>query len=130
MRTTRPSASRPTTSSEVQTPARAVRTQAEKIRIVQEYDAFPAGAPERGALLRREGVYSSHMARWRKLLSRVSETPARSPQQFAALSTENERLRLELSRVQVRLSQAETVIDVQKKLALLLGQMPLTRNEP
>ena len=31
-----------------------------------EYDALEMGSPERGALLRREGLYSSHIAEWRK----------------------------------------------------------------
>src|SRR5680860_1254861 len=37
-----------------------------KAAIVDEYDQFPVGAPERGALLRREGLYTSHIAEWRK----------------------------------------------------------------
>jgi transposase len=37
-----------------------------KARILAEYDALAVGSPERGALLRREGLYSSHLAEWRK----------------------------------------------------------------
>jgi len=37
-----------------------------KAAIIDEYEQFPVGAPERGALLRREGLYSSHIAEWRK----------------------------------------------------------------
>ena len=37
-----------------------------KARILDEYDALPVGSSERGALLRREGLYSSHLAEWRK----------------------------------------------------------------
>jgi transposase len=37
-----------------------------KTRILDEYDALPAGSTERGALLRREGLYTSHIAEWRK----------------------------------------------------------------
>ncbi len=37
-----------------------------KEEILAEYDALPTGAPERGALLRREGLYTSHIAEWRK----------------------------------------------------------------
>ena len=37
-----------------------------KARILDEYDALPAGSTERGALLRREGLYTSHIAEWRK----------------------------------------------------------------
>jgi transposase len=37
-----------------------------KARIVEEYDALPAGSTERGALLRRVGLYTSHISEWRK----------------------------------------------------------------
>jgi hypothetical protein len=37
-----------------------------KARILDEYDALPAGSEQRGALLRREGLYTSHIAEWRK----------------------------------------------------------------
>ncbi|GAB4977587.1 hypothetical protein MAHJHV57_48060 [Mycobacterium avium subsp. hominissuis] len=37
-----------------------------KARILDEYDALSVGSSERGALLRREGLYSSHIAEWRK----------------------------------------------------------------
>ena len=37
-----------------------------KARILDEYDALAVGTSERGALLRREGLYSSHLAEWRK----------------------------------------------------------------
>jgi transposase len=41
-------------------------TAAYKARILDEYDALPAGGEQRGALLRREGLYSSQIAEWRK----------------------------------------------------------------
>ena len=37
-----------------------------KARILDEYDALPAGSEQRGALLRREGLYSSHIVEWRR----------------------------------------------------------------
>ncbi len=37
-----------------------------KAQIVEEYDALPQGSQERGALLRREGLYTSQIAEWRK----------------------------------------------------------------
>src|SRR5919206_1051001 len=45
---------------------RAARSSTDKLRILAEYEAYPAGAPERGALLRREGIYTSHISKWRK----------------------------------------------------------------
>ena len=44
----------------------AVRSATEKLRILAEYEAYAVGAPERGALLRREGIYTSHISKWRK----------------------------------------------------------------
>lgn len=129
MRNARPSVSRPTTSREVEAPTRIVRSLAEKIRIVEEYDAYAVGTSERGALLRREGLYTSHIAKWRKLVPHAHEA-APTPQQLAAVTAENERLRQEVVRLQARLSQAETVIDVQKKVAQLLGATQALPNEP
>jgi transposase len=47
-------------------PRRRRFTAAYKAEILDRYDALPKGSPERGALLRREGLYSSHIAEWRK----------------------------------------------------------------
>ena len=47
-------------------PRRRTFTAEYKARILAEYDAIAAGSPERGALLRREGLYTSHIAEWRK----------------------------------------------------------------
>jgi transposase len=75
-----------------------------------------------GALLRREGLYSSHLTTWRRQRAggrlesprqgRVGADPA--VQELSRLQRENQRL-------QKRLSQAETIIAVQKKLCDLLG---------
>src|SRR4051812_17738944 len=95
-----------------------------KRRILSEADAArPTG--EIGALLRREGLYSSHLAAWRRqreerildaLSPRRRGRPTSSPEQreLARLRQENERL----SR---RLVAAETVIEVQKKLRCCSG---------
>lgn len=80
-----------------------------------------------GALLRRERIYSSQLATWRKQ-RKVSERSALEPRQrgrkadpaiaetrrVVELTKENERLRR-------KLAQAHTIIDVQKKLCTLLG---------
>ena len=82
---------------------------------------------EIGALLRREGIYSSQLATWRKRRE-VTEHTALTPhkrgpkadpaiaeaRRVAELTKDNERLRR-------RLAQAHTIIDVQKKLCTLLG---------
>lgn len=107
-------------------PAHAQRRQfsaAYKQRILREADTCPVG--EIGALLRREGLYSSHLVVWRRqrargelaaLAPRRRGRPAPAPeaQEVARLRRENERL--------VRhLAAAETVIEVQRKISALLG---------
>ena len=47
-------------------PRRRTFTAAEKRAYLDAYDALPKGSSDRGALLRREGLYSSHMSEWRK----------------------------------------------------------------
>ncbi len=111
----------------------AVRSAAEKLRILAEYEAYPVGAPERGALLRREGIYTSHISKWRKQRDRGAlqglSAQRRGPKPAAQnpLTEENAQLRRENARLQARLERAEAIIEVQKKVAALLGApLPLT----
>lgn len=123
---------------EVQPPtAPPTRSATDKLRILQAYDSYPAGAPERGALLRREGIYTSHISKWRKQRDRGALqglAPHRRGPKAAPpnpLAEEVERLRGENARLQARLAQAEAIIDVQKKVAQVLGATlpPLTLHE-
>ena len=106
---------------------RPARSAAERLRIVEEYDSYPKGSPERGALLRREGIYTSAIAKWRKLRQRgalkalAGRRPGPKPVQPDPVQAELSLLRAENTRLQARLAQAETIIDVQKKVAQLLG---------
>ena len=99
-------------------------TAAYKLRIVQEAEACTEPG-QIGSLLRREGLYSSYLSKWRQqreegqlqaLSSRKRGRKPRDPsrEEVAELQRENERLR-------ARLEQAEIIIDVQKKLSQLLG---------
>jgi len=104
-------------------------TAEEKLRILEEADACTEPG-EIGALVRREGIYSSYLSRWREARDRgqLSSLGAqrRGPKPMAdvALTRENARLRHENVRLQKRLDQAETIIEVQKKLSQLLGLDP------
>jgi len=91
-----------------------------KQRILQEVDACQEHG-EIGALLRREGLYSSHLSKWRRerAAGQLSDKPRgrkADPQaaELARLRHENERLRKALEK-------AELIIDVQKKLSQVLG---------
>jgi transposase len=83
-----------------------------KARILDEYDALPSGSTERGALLRREGLYTSHIAEWRKARdagARDGLAPKpksrRSPEQVELdkLRRRNERLETELAKTKLAL---------------------------
>ena len=96
-----------------------------KLRILREADACTKRG-KLGALLRREGLYASHLTTWRSQREEGSLkglTPkkrgrkaTKSPQttRVAELEHENRRLRR-------KLEQAEAIIDIQKKVASLLG---------
>jgi len=94
-----------------------------KLRILTEADRCSEQG-QIGALLRREGLYASHLTTWRRQRDQgaLSQKRGRKPDPHAAeikrLEHENERLRL-------RLERAERIIDVQKKLAQLLGTNPV-----
>jgi transposase-like protein len=77
------------------------------------------------ALLRREGLYSSILGLWRKqrdsgALSAMSAKRGRKPR-FTAAELELQQLRKEKARLEEKLRQAELVIDLQKKVAAILG---------
>ena len=92
-----------------------------KLDVVAEYDAAPAG--EKGAVLRREGLYSSHVIEWRRARdagalagpARPRGRPAADPRdaQIARLNKEKAKLEQELAK-------ARFVVDVQAKLQALL----------
>ena len=100
-------------------------TAAYKRRILQEADR--CGRGEISALLRREGLYSTHLTIWRKqresaeIAGLEPRKRGRKPVPRNPLARDVERLRRENARLQKRLRQAETIIDVQKKLCDLLG---------
>ena len=111
---------------EVVAKARRRRFSAEyKARILREAEAC-AGSGQIGALLRREGLCSSHLTEWRRLRARgaVAALAAKKrgrkttrdarDRELAKLSRENARLRRKLAR-------AEAVLEVQKKLSEILG---------
>ena len=116
----------------VERPARRRFTAEYKRAILKEADRCSAG--EIGALLRREGLYSSHLTGWRRQRD-LGELEALSPKKrgrkakpISPLAKENERLRREVEALGRRLAQAELIIDVQKKIAGLLG-IPLNPPE-
>jgi transposase-like protein len=111
--------------SEVKTPYRRFSAK-EKLRILEEADMCTEPG-EIGALLRREGIYSSYLSRWRRARDRgqldglSGKKRGRKRAVDRELAEENETLRRENERLRARLEQAETIIEVQKKLSQILG---------
>ena len=104
-------------------PQRRIFTAADKKRILLETDQAVASGGGVSAILRREGVYSSTLHGWRKERDRaVSKafSQNRGPQPNP-LAGENEKLRLQNQRLQEELEKAHIIIEVQKKVAQLLG---------
>ena len=99
-------------------------TAAEKLRILREVEACQ-GSGEIGALLRREGIYSSYLTTWRRQRER-GELDGLAPHKRGPKpnpeAIELAKLRRENARLQERLRRAELIIDVQKKVARMLGE--------
>jgi transposase-like protein len=107
-------------------PALTKLTSEDRRRILEEYDSYPRGDARRGALLRRYGLYTSQVAKWRERRKRGQtdlspQAPGPKPQPADPLATEVARLTRENARLQAELDKATLIIDVQKKIATLLG---------
>ena len=104
-------------------PTRRRFTAAYKLRVIRLADECKDPG-DIGSLLRREGLYSSHLAAWRKQQGEGGLEPKRrgpAPNPDSRLKKENERLRKQVARLENKLDQAEMIIGVQKKLARLMG---------
>ena len=114
---------------EVEVLAKAVRrrfTAEYKRRVLQEADSCSKSG-ELGALLRREGLYSSHLAAWRAARARGElaglSAKRRGPraQQPDLRDKRIAELEREVHRLRARAERAEALVAVQKKLSQLLG---------
>ncbi len=97
------------------------------MKILREIDGCKE-AGEIGALLRREGLYSSTITHWRKqrdngaFVGLGPKKRGRKPgRRKDPMVVENDRLRRENARLQQKLGQAEAIIEIQKKVSQVLG---------
>jgi transposase len=83
-------------------------------------------------LLRREGLYSSHLNTWRHQRVRGEQQglpPAKRGRKADPQAAENARLQRETERLKAQLARAELIIEVQKKVSQLLGLPEIPRSE-
>ena len=98
-------------------------TAAYRLRILQEADACTQHGAL-GALLRREGLYSSHLANWRRQREQGELVAGRARKRGPVAKPVDPRvkqLEVENRRLQRKLARAETIITLQKKVAEILG---------
>ncbi len=108
----------------------------EKLRILKEADACTRPG-EQGALLRREGLYSSHLADWRRARA-AGELDALSPKkrgrkakEVNPLEKKVAELQRALAKAELRAKRAEGLVELQKKVSELLGiQLPKEGEQP
>lgn len=106
-------------------PRRRTFTAAYKLRILRQIDeAGPGGI---GAILRREGLYSSLLTDWRRQrdagVHAALKAVKRGPKvaEPNPLAVEHARLQRDYKSLALRLQRAEAIVEIQKKVALLLG---------
>ena len=97
-----------------------------KLRILKEYESCQS-LGEVGKLLRREGLYSSHLTCWRKardkgqLKALSPKQRGRKPKENNPLATEVAALQKQNKKLEQKLKRAELIIDAQKKISQILG---------
>jgi transposase len=98
-----------------------------KLAIVTEYENAPNG--EKGAILRREGLYSSHVIEWTRArdagaLEGVADSrrSEKRPKQ-SAVAAELERLRARIAKLEAELKKTRTALDIMGKAHALLEQL-------
>lgn len=117
---------RPVPDPEVEPKAQRRRfTAAYKLRILEQANRCTSPG-EIGALLRREGLYGSHLSKWRALhrqggAEALGRPRGRKPDPDTALREQMRRVERDNQRLQRALQQAEAIIEVQKKLSEVLG---------
>ena len=103
---------------------RRVFTASYKQWVLEEADKCREQPGRVGPLLRREGLYSSHLTTWRRQREAgqlAGLAPQKRGRKVDETAAENNRLRQANERLERQLTQAELIIDAQKKLSEILG---------
>jgi transposase-like protein len=124
----------PVTNKRPPRPVRRTFTAAYKARILAAFDALPEGSPERGALLRKERLYHSHIEHWRKqadqgtlAASTGKPKPSTTAEELARLRAENRKLKSDAARLAAHterltgeLEKTKTALEIAGKAFALL----------
>ena len=106
-------------------PVRRTFTAEYKATILAEYEGSPTDGT-RGSILRREGLYSSHIVEWRRARDAAvleALAPKPRPRTTSPEQVEIERLRRRAEKAEAELARARLVIDIQGKASELLGRL-------
>ena len=106
-------------------PRRRTFTAAYKLALLDEYDRC-AGDGDKGALLRREGLYSSHVVEWRRARDSgalAGLEPKKRPTSRSPLEAELARTRRRAERAEAELATTRLVIEIQGKASELLERL-------
>jgi transposase len=109
-------------------PKRRTFTAAYKARILAAYDALPEGSPERGALMRRERLYHSHIEHWRKQQNNGTlaasagkpKTDDAAADELARLRAENKKLKAANDKLAGELGKTKSALEIAGKAFALL----------
>ncbi len=116
-------------------PRRRTFTVAYKLAMIEKYDAATEPGAK-GALLRGEGLYDSHISYWRKardsgaLKSSAAAVPAVADKGRPGMEAENERLRKRLAKAEVKLGQTRAALDIMGKAFALLEMLSESADSP
>ena len=115
-------------------PKRRTFTAAYKLAMIGKYDAATEPGAK-GALLRGEGLYDSHISYWRKArdsgaLKSSGAIPAMAHKGRPGLDAENERLRKRLAKAEVKLGQTRAALDITGKAFALLEMLSESADSP
>jgi len=116
-------------------PKRRTFSAAYKLAMIEKYDAA-AEPGAKGALLRGEGLYDSHISYWRKardsgaLKSSAAAVPAVADKGRPGIEAENERLRKRLAKAEVKLGQTRAALDIMGKAFALLEMLSESADSP
>jgi len=102
----------------VEKPVRRTFNASYKLKILREVDEASPGTV--AAILRREGLYSSHLRLWRREQSRAAKEARKRGPKTNPLASEVTRLRADVARLEKRLTKAGHIIELQKKIAEIM----------